>query len=392
MKNLKLFLSTKKIFIFWILLLPFVRLGFVYEGAKVVYFLVGSFVLFLIWILFGSEKIGSRLNKTDYIYFVWLAVLVLSSILGVHPIDSILGGSYRHQGVLFFLSLWLIGKTIGILDKKENQLLIWGLSLSVLLEIVFVFGQKLLNYDLVNGRPLGSLGEPNAVAGFIVLTFPFLMQNLLKLGFSQKVRFPILIIVLLALIVCGSRLALIIYIFEVIYFLFQEQDKVLKYSFLVGIVLASFLSVYRNYQIRPVGFYKTQDYVNGLIQFQDRFYYWQLAFEKVKERPFLGYGAESGETIFDQAFAEKQIPLSNLMVDRAHNVFLDVALWSGITGLIFFVVWLFIQLKWLIKRKYSLQIIVLAAFLIYSFFQPLSVVHWLMLYLIFNFQTGTISN
>jgi len=88
----------------------------------------------------------------------------------------------------------------------------------------------------------------------------------------------------------------------------------------------------------------------------------------------LGYGTESDEAIFDKAFYESGFPLSNLMIDRAHNLFLDITLWSGVVGLVFFVGFLIESYKSLEDDHRQM----LLSFLIYSMFQPLSVAHWIL--------------
>src|SRR3989337_2411142 len=106
----------QKIFVAWLVVAPFITFNHTFEGPKIQFFWIGSFVLFLLWIIKLSSKIDSLIVKSDYYYLLWLTVLTLSSLLGVHPQESIIGGGYRHQGVIFFLSLWVIGKTISILE------------------------------------------------------------------------------------------------------------------------------------------------------------------------------------------------------------------------------------------------------------------------------------
>ena len=118
--------------------------------------------------------------------------------------------------------------------------------------------------------------------------------------------------------------------------------------------------------------------LNNLSIFENREVIWKHAINLIKERPILGYGAETNEIVFDKAFYESGFPLSNLIIDRAHNLFLDVTLWSGIVGLIFFIGFLIESFKNLEidRRKLFLS------FLIYSMFQPISVAHWILFIII----------
>lgn len=111
------------LFLSWILLTPLIFINGAYEGAKVLIFTGGGLVLTVFWLfnLFHGDLF--IFNKSDYWYWLWLAILLLSSILGVHPFTSIIGGDYRHQGILFFLTLWLTGKTVVVLNSRNKSIL-----------------------------------------------------------------------------------------------------------------------------------------------------------------------------------------------------------------------------------------------------------------------------
>lgn len=111
-------LMFEKVFIVWLTLIPFVTFNSAFEGPKILVFWIGGFILFVVWIFSLSSLLEKLITKSDYYYFLWIIILTLSSLVGVHPQDSIIGGSYRHQGIIFFASLWVIGKTISRLDKK----------------------------------------------------------------------------------------------------------------------------------------------------------------------------------------------------------------------------------------------------------------------------------
>jgi O-antigen ligase len=106
---------------------------------------------------------------------------------------------------------------------------------------------------------------------------------------------------------------------------------------------------------------------------------WKLGLEAVIKRPILGFGAESGEAIYNLAFKNLNASLSGLIIDRAHNLFLDVTMWSGVVGLVVFCGFLFIRFKSLKENGRRLTFL---SFLLYSMFQPLSVVHWLLLFVL----------
>ena len=104
-----LIVNSFKLFNIWVTLMPLVMWGGFYEGPKVLYFLTGSFLICVFWLINIAKSGGFlKLGRKDLLYFFWIGIISLASLLGIHPLESFLGGSYRHQGVIFFLGLWLV--------------------------------------------------------------------------------------------------------------------------------------------------------------------------------------------------------------------------------------------------------------------------------------------
>ena len=325
-----------KLFSLLLIFLPFVVWKGFYEGPKIFLFLILGFLLTTFWIYKSLVKKQSFiLDRSDIFYLLWLLVMIVSSIFGVHPLESIIGGSYRHQGVLFFFTLWLVYKTVQLFNKQDKIFLGKGIGLAVL-------GQALIFFI----KPLGTIGEINAVAGFLVIGSYFVLEYLSKIY---------LVIPIIAIFITKSRAGML----ALLPILFLQKQKILM-------VLIVILTIVISYQ-----------HISS--PFEDRFLIWKLGVQSVIQKPTLGYGAESGEIVFDKVFKARKINLENLAIDRAHNLFLDVAMWSGVIGLIFFVGYLIERYKSLEDRYKKFAFL---SFLIYSMFQPLSIVHWLLVFLL----------
>ncbi len=346
-----------KLFIYWLALLPLVVWNGAYEGPKVVWFLSGTIGIILFWIYrVLKEKKNFEIRKADYLFFGWLAILLISSIFGLHPFESIVGGSYRHQGLIFFIGLWLVGKTVGILSYQEKNLLKKSLGYTVLVESIIVLYQ-IISGHLYFGKPLGTLGETNAVVAFMAIGMYFVYV-------SQSVFY--LILPYAIVLMSGSRSGLLsLSIFSGL-FLNKLKIKKILWVLLVLVVLSAAFIISSQ---------------KGTSPFESRPVIWNLAIKEISARPVLGFGAETGEIVFDNAFIKIKIPLNGLIIDRAHNLFLDVLMWSGAIGLVLFGSWLYLSFKNIndLARKFAF-----GAFLIYSMFQPLSIVHWILTIIIIN--------
>ena len=350
---------SEHIIIIWLLALPLVNFMGFYEGPKVLFYLVGTIVVIIYLLLCKKQELGKLIKLPDFLFIIWLIVLSVSSFLGVHPVESFIGGSYRHQGVIFFLGLLIIMKFVELLPVKSKQLLLLGFIPIICLESLLVIAQKLFNFDLLNNRPMGTFGEPNAVAGFLVVGIYLALKAIKKVRLN-KIILPFIVLAFAAIVVTGSRTALLASLFV---FLGMTRPGLVKPIVIFTAIVFAFIILKNGLLVRNDSLY------------ENRIVFWQMAVEGIKQRPLLGYGAESGEYFYNQAFAKAEMPLYQLIVDRSHNLFLDVMLWSGIVGLIVFLMWLIVS--W--KNGYGL-----IAWLVFACLQPLGVVHWILLLLIFK--------
>ncbi|HET7098778.1 MAG TPA: O-antigen ligase family protein, partial [Patescibacteria group bacterium] len=304
------------------------------------------------------EKHNLEISKPDLFFFTFLIALTVSSIYGVHPLESIIGGSYRHQGVIFFVGLWLIGKTVNLLSIDQKKLLSKIFGAVVLVEVLIVIVQYLTGH-LYFGKPLGTMGESNAVFGFLAMGVYFVTEN-----FPKFYLIPLYILVLFSM----SRSALLSLVLSSGIFLGKLKSNFRKPMVLLVIILIIIATLYITKG-------------KGNSRLESRPVIWKIAVGEISKKSVLGYGAESGEFIFNKAFLNQDIYLENIIIDRTHNLFLDIAMWSGIVGLIFFVGWMVLSFLGLesVESKFAFF-----AFLTYSMFQPLSIVHWILLVIIIN--------
>ena len=220
------------IFIIWLSILPLVFFKSVFEGSKVFVFWIGCITLIIYWLTSIRKKIFQLINKWDLFYWLWISILVISSLRSDDPMNSIIGGVYRHQGAIFFIGLWLVGKTIKLLNKKQTKLLLRCLSTTLLIESLLIIVQKVSGIYLLNGRPMGTFGEPNAVAGFLSIT-PFISTNI-----------PLNLIALIAILLTQSRAGLLAFTVIIIIKYFAKKTKIILATLaIVAVIFMGFLSL-----------------------------------------------------------------------------------------------------------------------------------------------------
>lgn len=342
-----------------------------YEGPKVFWLWGGGFFLTIFWIIQLLRGKQFLFSGSILIYTLWIVVLFVSSVFGIHPISSLIGGSYRHQGILFFFTLFLLYQTKEILPILWKKRLITWISIPVIIESSIVIAEKLYRFS---SRPLGTIGEPNAIAGFLAFGLYFVYGNK-KLNIW--IRWGICLLVIIAIICTGSRTGIVsafIVLSGSIYTFWKTVTRQ-KYTYIIGssIVLLGIFTGFFVWQINTTRPYS---------QYENRLLYRNLALQEIIKNPIIGYGAESGEQVFGNAYSAQNIRIFDTMVDRSHNIFLDVLLWSGFVGLSVFVYWIWSIGKRLIMTKDFVRFAAFIAWFIFASFQPVGVIHWVSLLLI----------
>jgi len=329
-----------------------------FELAKVSLFL---FFGFFLTILFMKEirrgRIENFFQKIDWLYFSWLTVLLASTLIN-GSYRHLLAGGYRHQGVIFFFLLGVLALMVRRLNLKESRSIFKLASLAVVIQSLIVYCQWFLirlgePVLALNQRPVGTLGEPNALAGFLVLGLPLVSSQL-----------PLLLLSAGAIALVGSKAAVIALLAELaaLFSLKREgrQRGVLLIISLFCLILIGVIGVYQ----------ERKESV-----FENRWQIWRLAVEAIKKRPVFGYGAEGAARAYDQEYRRINQPLEGVIIDRGHNIFLDIALSSGLLGLTLFLFWFGRLIEKATKEQRG-RLIPLVGFLIFSFFQPVGVTHW----------------
>jgi O-antigen ligase len=359
--------------------LPFISAIFINELACIRLLWIGC-IIFSVGIINKIRKKQNVILQTpEYFYLLWVAVLTGSSIFGIHPLTSIIGGSYRYQGVLFFLGLLILQIVVRTLEFRKRKLLISIFAIEIFLESVLVFIQyhfhSYLPYRvMVTGRAIGSFLEPTITAGYLCLggILVLLFYNAAPGKTSSLLKTVFAVIVAVGIACTGTRIAFVVFIGVALYSFIQTVTH-LKLSknirrlatcvFTVLILCTVVSFIYR------IGLTRSSPY-------EGRLELWNQSISAIAKRPLFGYGAESGEDVLTRTFENNGIHLWGLVYDRTHNIFLDVMLWSGIFGLITFFAWLGSLLYRSVRAKKWPMIVGLVSFLAYSFFQPVSMIHW----------------
>lgn len=364
--------------------------AFGYEQIKILFFILSISLMGFIW-LFQKPKLEWNLIRLAS--FLFILTLFISFSLGIDFKNSLLGTDPYFQGLLIYAYLFLFSLIVSSTKFSLTSLSVVLIASGMIVSLVAIQGwilNNLFNLDIPNyaGRVVSTFGQPNFYSGFLLLSLPF-AYYLLKKGYRWMVL--ILIILMIGILVSYSRIAIFLSLILCILALL-DQFKIRFRNFLVVsvVILTVFFGVADKEFIKPLN---TTDPDLTKESVENRVYIWPQAIKVGLERPFFGYGLENINVAFRNYFEKYKHPLfeenlnispvlislKDLNLDRTHNYILDLFLFSGIFGVMS---WLL--LTWLLIKKCKNKYLLtgLLTYLIWIQFQNQSIVHLIYFWLI----------
>lgn len=367
------------IFFIGLFLLPFVFWPWAvipYEIPRVWFFQRWVEILGIlgIWQFLREKKLSRDKNKDVFLIlavFIFSVVVMVSAALGVDFGKSFWGNYYRGDGLLtffhllglfFFLILfgkkeWLRKMTM-VLAGSAGLLSVWTLFLGLRM---WILGGLPVSSWLWGGykfdKAIGAtFGQPNFLAGYLLVTLPFWGHWWEKSAKARKLFLLVAISVQVgAIILTFSRAAVLGLVLA--FFAWQVWGKlrfnrriiIFALIFTLFFLFIAFL-IWKPGQanwVFPES--RTRIIVRGLLA--------------ATSRPFLGWGWAN----FDYAFEAIDWPVKfagDVYIDKAHSTFLEVLVTSGILGFLVYlaIVGRVIKNLWLSGEKIFLLVFLLWLF------------------------------
>lgn len=335
-------------FVFW----PWARVA--YEIPRV-WFVCRWIEILLILGLFGFffKKTVNEPNRLLILTTVFFVVIIITSLLGSDWQKSLWGNYYREDGIVTYFHLFALVVFIALYwEDSWKKVAAYGISLGSLLTSLWsvYLGYRLnilkqMNVPNWQGAIGGFFNQPNFLAGYLLISFPFLFYLLknskskteqifwgsalviqaaaVGLTFSWAAFFGLIIFCLLLVILftnngtkrLGGTITLIVFLLIILTFYLRSLTK-------KGFVAESRTRIY------------TKVFLGAL------------------KRPFFGWGWAN----VDYTFEAVDWPMKfgrDVYVDKAHSIILEVFATTGILGLVIYLVVISYLLKilWLRIKK-----------------------------------------
>lgn len=280
-----------------------------------------------------KETMKYNMKKNWYIIALFLLMIVSSCVTSVY-------GSYL-KGILYTIMFFFIMIVLGFVvptflhtfNKYNEKIIKYIVFLATILSIIAIYIYYVGNiniYSLVYGRAASILFDPNFFATFIAVGVigAFCIKN-------KPYRNSVIIINIFAIILSGSRGALLSLAITLIAFLVINEGKV---SFkMILIILSMAITIYIGIgYLENIGFFREYQGTNGRFEMIEYF------IEKMKDRPIFGYGYSSAKSLLEE---------NNFKNASSHNSLIDYIIGYGIPCGVLFVYVLFKSITKGLKKE-----------------------------------------
>lgn len=342
----------------------------------------------VLWIPFAltSPTYRLRMSGIGISVILFFGVLVLASATGVNWSHSLWSDIERMMGLFTFFHLVLFFLMISSFVRDSNyRNLLFQLSFgtSVLVALIGMF-----QIDPAAVRVESTVGNAAFLATYLLVhVFVGLMLLLEHRRFDWKsCMYAVgVFLVVTTLIFTETRAGVLGLIagagaLGVLFLLFANPNVLLKrvtFGILAGGLVA--LALVFTFQERLISYapdaldrYLSIDLKERTVE--GRFLIWQVMWEGLKERPFLGWGMDNQNILVDRHYDARLYALEP-WIDRAHNVVLDIGAMAGFAGILAYAAMIILAL-WALYKKWRSGV--------FSFWVAASLVSILVSYVVQN--------
>jgi O-antigen ligase len=329
-----------------------------FNFSKVIVFrsIVEIILILYILLILDNPKYRPKWNALLIAVTFFMAVYVLTSVTGVNFYRSFWGTLERMEGVFTFLHFWLFFLIlVSIFKNKEDWLKLLRLAIVAgFLSILFAYGQYFKLGDFFVGwqhgsRIIGTVGNAALFAGYLIFILFLAICFLFRRDTSKKARIFYIIVLVLGIpalfltAVRGSIISFLVGIFLLgIFNLINSKNLKIKQGTIIFIgLLLILVSIF--WFSRNQSWVQENQYLKRITDIsletrtiQTRLSTWKSAWQGWQERFLLGWGPENFNLLFAKCFnpIHYQGFGSEVVWDRAHNVFLNTGATMGLVGLL----------------------------------------------------------
>ncbi len=375
---------------------------FPFVVPKTIFFRIIVDLIFIPYVMLAisNPRYRPKLNPLTVSIIVFLAIITISSLVGVNFEKSFWSVFERMTGILTFIHLFIFYIILTSVFKQSKH---WEriLTVSIVVGIFACFYTWTTKMTATQGG--GTLGNTSFFAAYLLFDIFFA----LILFFGKEGWKKLLYGLALAVLLCGLFISkepcrgaigalfigIVAMVFGyIVFYLLSSGKKKIVFATLSLAVIAVILLLQLSYIRNGIA----GIWMSGSVQ--SRLLVWKMSWQGWQERFWLGWGQENFNIPFTKYFSS-ELPLTrDLWYDRVHNIVFDTAITSGALGLssylaIFFTA-IFSLLRLIPKLKDKRNITLclgMAGLLLVYFIQDLFVFDMVSSYMMFFLSLAFIS-
>ena len=352
------------------------RLYVRYFEIKRVYILWISIVFLLTTYLYLIFSKKVKIGIIDIIMYILIILAFLSTAYSLNFMKSFFGENFRYEGLLTILSYYFLLLNVkSIKREKYKKNIIYLFIFIGVIQCIYAFLQSYTDISFIRRfsivyMAMGLCSNPNFLGSYMVMQT--LLVGYLYIHNPKKICLFIFVLFAITLYLAESTGPVLSVIVTLIFSLFVIRKKI-KYIIKLGIVLIlSFM--FTNLSLKYVQTNKfnnkfeenydiSQDITTVLQKPAEqtgngRLTVWKNSIPLVKKYWLVGSGLDT----FKDAYPN----YGHVVYDKAHNVYLQIAVTNGVPALVLFLLLLFIVFLKGIKLKNNFLMPVYMAFIGYS--------------------------
>ena len=367
------------------------NLYFPYITGKAFYFRT-LVILMVATYLFAAWQTRQQRIKLSPILISFTALLVVTGIsaaLADEGIKSLWSNFERMEGVVGFGALWLLFVIAGSVWRSLWSWATYAYAWLAINAIVALRGIYEMVIALQNGqvpRVDSFLGNPTYFASAMLLSVfiaasLYFVPQLLAYRWVAYIGIPLYVIGIIGTGTRGTALGLMagVIVALLLYALRKEASKRIRLIAII-IPIAAVLGIGGLFLTKDSAFVQSLPLFGRIAQIADvnpesqaRPALWNMALKGLSDKPIFGWGLENFNYVFN-TYYDPAIANHEQWFDRAHNVFFD---WLVATGVVGFALYLFLigstvwcawRLTWLSSLQKSIVTGAVVAYIIHNSF------------------------
>ncbi len=315
----------------------------VINGGSILKYITYIYILILLLILIKNRYLKIKTVDT-YLYLFLLAMI--GSLMWTQSIGR---GLDNALSIGLQVLLILLIRQCNFDDDDRLKLILSYIVGTYILVLLLLFNGNLYSsymnrYSVKLGN---TIADPNNIAALIVSAFGLLIYLKSKSKKLAVMKFIILLTMIVAILLTGSRGGVLALCGIIIYKIIQQKNIKQYLSTIVGFIVIIAILIILDY-----GLDVTDIVSNLLIRFEDtsgssRIEIWMESIPLIIKKPMLGYGIGASPYIIQQSFGSDV---------GTHNTALTILMELGLLGFIpFILIILYILIKNDSKHGYSLK-------------------------------------